>query len=209
MNGHQRLLAAIAAVVIVEGALISGQERRPSPEHLARVTQQRNEEIKAERLLERIGVEPGMMIGEAGAGGGYFTFLLARKVGPQGHVYANDIDSRALEILKGRQSGLGLVNITTVLGESDDPLFPEKNLDMIVMMYAYHEFADKVAWLKKARKYLKPGAPVVILDLVDDQDRVILPEDIDRDARQAGLELTFFEKFVPRLNIFVLKAVQA
>ena len=205
-KNKKRLFVIVAAGIIVGGALVSGQAPPRRREHVARITQMRNEEVQPERLMDKIGVEPGMVIGEAGAGGGYLTFHLARKVGPQGHVYANDIERYALEVLRERQSWEGLTNITTVLGESDDPLFPEKDLDMIVMMYAFHEFADKVAWLKNARKYLKPGAPVVILEHLDDNDRIILAGDVDNEARQAGFEMTLFEKFVPRVNIFVLRA---
>jgi len=208
MTKTKRLLAIMAAGVIAGGCLASGQVPPPrQPEHVARITKMRDQETQPERLLERIGVKPGMMIGEAGAGGGYLTFHLARKVGPQGHVYANDIDGRALEVLRERQAWEDLANITTVLGEANDPLFPAQSLDMIVMIYAYHEFADKVAWLKNARKYLRPGASIAILEHTDDRDRVIPPEEVGQEARQAGLELTLFEEFVPRLNIFILKAL--
>jgi ubiquinone/menaquinone biosynthesis C-methylase UbiE len=207
LNNKKRLFVIVAAGAIAGEVLLSGQVPPRRQEHVARITQTRNEEVQPERLMEKIGVQPGMVIGEAGAGGGYLTFHLARKVGPQGRVYANDIESRALEILSERQSWEGLTNITAVLGESEDPLFPERDLDMIVMMYAYHEFANKVAWLKNARKYLKPGAPVVILEHLDDQDRVILPDDVEDEARQAGFELTLFENFRPTVNIFVLKAL--
>ncbi|MCP4155273.1 MAG: methyltransferase domain-containing protein, partial [bacterium] len=88
---------------------------------------------KPEKVLRIIGVKPGMVIGEPGAGKGYFTFKLARKVGPSGKIYANDIVDSKLDTIKTVAREKGLDNIITIKGKVDDPLFPEGTLDMAFM----------------------------------------------------------------------------
>jgi ubiquinone/menaquinone biosynthesis C-methylase UbiE len=129
----------------------------------------RDSQLMPEALLDSIGVRPGMIIGEAGAGQGYFTFKLANRVGPTGHVYANDIDEGALKVLWNRAQREGIAQITTVKGEVADPLFPVQDLDMVVLVVAFHDFEKPVAWLKKAARYMKSGANLVIIDV--DPDR--------------------------------------
>jgi SAM-dependent methyltransferase len=81
--------------------------------------------------MDSIGVRQGMRVGEAGAGQGYFTFPLARRVGSGGMVFSNDISGESLDVIRERAVREGLKNIRTVVGEVEDPLFPEKNLDLV------------------------------------------------------------------------------
>jgi ubiquinone/menaquinone biosynthesis C-methylase UbiE len=106
-----------------------------------------------------------MVVGEAGAGSGYFTLPMARRVGKAGIVYANDIDRRALASLEAHAKSADLANVRTVIGEVDDPLFPRRDLELIVVVHAFHDFDRPVDWLVNAKKYLRPGAPVAIIDL--------------------------------------------
>jgi ubiquinone/menaquinone biosynthesis C-methylase UbiE len=121
--------------------------------------------LDIESAMDAIGLQPGMVVGEAGAGTGYFTLPMARRVGKAGTVYANDIDRRALASLEAHVKSSGLANVSTVIGEVDDPLFPRRDLDLIVVVHAFHDFDRPVEWLVNARKYLRPGAAVAIIDL--------------------------------------------
>jgi ubiquinone/menaquinone biosynthesis C-methylase UbiE len=120
--------------------------------------------LDVEAAMDTIGLQPGMVVGEAGAGSGYFTLPMARRAGNTGKVYANDIDRRALASLEAHAKGAGLVNIRTVVGEIDDPLFPQRDLDLIVLVHAFHDFDRPVEWLVNAKKYLRRGAAVAIID---------------------------------------------
>jgi len=80
--------------------------------------------LDVEAAMDAIGLQPGMVVGEAGAGDGYFTLPMAKRVGKAGAVYANDISRRALSSLEARARDDGLANVRTVVGEVDDPLFP-------------------------------------------------------------------------------------
>jgi ubiquinone/menaquinone biosynthesis C-methylase UbiE len=153
--------------------------------------------------MDIVGVKPGMIIGEAGAGDGYLSFHLSRRVGERGRVYANDISRRELQRLNDRCEREGVTNITTVIGETADPLYPVNDLDMIVMIYAFHDFTEKTEWLRNAKKYIKPTAAVVIFDGQDSHTN-LSKENVASMADNAGYELTHFERFHSGLYIYIL-----
>ena len=172
-----------------------------------------------DKVMAAIGVKPGMVIGEVGAGRGRYTVYLARKVGSSGKIMANDIDKEGLDYLEARCKRLGFGNVETILGKEDDPLLPENSLDMAIMVWVYHMLDKPDELLKKLRPSLKPGALLVILDPMDDEideefhiDRskpgVTIPtikERIEMSARESGFELIRIETFLPKDYIFILK----
>jgi ubiquinone/menaquinone biosynthesis C-methylase UbiE len=117
-----------------------------------------------EKVMDALGIKPGMVIGEAGVGSGYFTFKLSKRVGPGGKIYANEIAGRHLKTIERRCRREGIHNIETILGTETDPLFPDGELDMVIMVYVFHHLSRPKAFLKSIKPDLKPGAPVVILE---------------------------------------------
>jgi ubiquinone/menaquinone biosynthesis C-methylase UbiE len=117
-----------------------------------------------DRIMDAIGLRPGMTVGEAGAWYGYYTFHLSRRVGPAGQVYANDINPDALRTIQDRCAAGKITNIKTVLGVADDPRYPRSDLDLILVGDCLHMFEKPVEWMANARKYLKPGGRLVIVD---------------------------------------------
>ena len=163
-----------------------------------------------EKVMDVIGVKAGMTIGEVGAGNGYFTFKLAGRVGPSGLVYANDIDANALRNLAAGAEQRKIGNIVTVKGEVDDPLFPPGVMDLVIMVYVFHEVAQPVKLLQNIKASLKPNAAVVILD--QDPDKVrsssghFFPKDkILKLVSEAGFEVVGIETFLPRDNFYILR----
>ena len=123
-----------------------------------------NERQPPGKVMDAIGLKPGMIVGEVGAGRGRYTIHLAARVGPTGHVYANDIDKDGLAVIRERCRKDGLGNVETILGRIDDPLFPKASLDLVFMVYSYHHLAQPVNMLKAIAPSLKPGATVVVID---------------------------------------------
>jgi SAM-dependent methyltransferase len=164
-----------------------------------------------EKILPAIGVKPGMVIGEVGAGRGRYTVQLAAAVGPTGKIYAEDIDRGSLDHLGERCANAGIHNVDIILGGVDDPKYPKAALDMVFMILTYHHLAEPVALLKNLIPSLKPGATVVIVDPdpVKDRDRSgresTSKEEIETDAAGAGFVLDRVETFLERDNIFILK----
>ncbi len=149
--------------------------------------------LDLDRAMDAIGVAPGMVVGEAGAGDGYFTLPMARRVGTEGVVVANDISRKSLRTLEQRSKEQGLSNIQTVVGESADPLFPRRDLQLVVLVHAFHEFDRPVEWLVNLKKYLRPGASLAIIDRDPDRGASshFWPKDrILRHANEAGYELS-------------------
>jgi SAM-dependent methyltransferase len=164
-----------------------------------------------DKVMDAIGVKPGMVIGEVGAGRGRYTVQLAARVGSAGKIYANDIDRPSLDYLRDRCRRAGLENVEAILGRVDDPLFPKASLDMAFMILTYHHLAEPVALLRNLIPSLKPAATVVIVDPdpVKDKDGAAREstseETMRREAGEAGFEVVRIETFLEKDNIFILR----
>ncbi|MFC2161959.1 methyltransferase domain-containing protein [Acidobacteriota bacterium] len=163
-----------------------------------------------EKVMDASGIKAGMIIGEVGAGRGRFTMHLARRVGTEGKILANDIDSESLAFLKDRCLKAGITNVETILGEVDDPYFPEQALDMVFMVWTYHFFEKPITMLKKLRPTLKPGGKIVLVEPdpirgPGGAEHGISPERMHREAEEAGFEVVRIDDFLPQDLIFVLK----
>jgi SAM-dependent methyltransferase len=166
-------------------------------------------DLDIERAMDAAGVVPGMIVGEAGAGDGYFTLPMARRVGPSGAVYANDISMRVLDSLAANADRERLPNIHTVKGAVDDPLFPRQDLELVVVVHAFHDFSRPVEWLVNAKRYLRPGGAVAIIDIDPGQgrrDNHFWPRERVLDyAASAGYEKTRLVDDISKHLVIVLK----
>jgi ubiquinone/menaquinone biosynthesis C-methylase UbiE len=161
-----------------------------------------------EKIMDAIGIKSGMTIGEAGAGEGYFTFRLSNRVGEKGKIYANDINGDALEKIEKRCAEDSISNIVTILGEVADPLFPAGELDMVVMMRAFHDFEKPIEWMKNVVASLKPKGRLVIIDLDPDKakygwDHFMSKEELLATMERTDFDLVQIETFLERDNIYI------
>jgi ubiquinone/menaquinone biosynthesis C-methylase UbiE len=197
----------IFAAVFMAGCTAAGTSQQQSLEEWESQTFERQ---PPEQVMDAAGIEPGMVVGEVGAGRGRFTLHLARRVGPEGRILANDIDAESLELLRERCADANLSNVEIILGEVDDPLFPEATLDMAFMVATYHWFDQPVAMLKNILTALKPGATVFLVEPdpvrgPGGTDHGVSAERMRREAAEAGFELVRTETFLPEDLIFVLR----
>lgn len=125
----------------------------------------RDAEFDEARALDVAGVKPGMTVGEVGAGNGYFTLKIARRVGPSGKVYANDIVEDFLAEIRHRATELKLLNIETVLGTATDPRLPADKLDIVFLVNSLHDMDKPVEVLDNIAASLKPGAKVIVVEV--------------------------------------------
>jgi ubiquinone/menaquinone biosynthesis C-methylase UbiE len=161
-----------------------------------------------DKIMDAIGVVEGMRIGEAGAGSGYMTFPLAERVGEGGLVFANDISRSALATIERRAASEGVANIETVMGKVDDPLFPEQDLDMVIMVYVLHYMEKPLDFVENLPRYLKPGAPLVIIERDTHHERAHYPSYMTRREILETMGRTTFvlertETFLPRDTIYI------
>jgi predicted methyltransferase len=116
-----------------------------------------------ERVMQTLAIAPGQSIADLGAGGGYFTFHLADAVGPDGRVYALDVDAGMNERLEGIARERGASNVSVVLADFDDPKIPQP-VDLIFTSNTYHHIEDRVAYFERAARYLRPSGRIAILE---------------------------------------------
>ena len=125
---------------------------------------QREARLQPERILTLLGVKAGSSVADIGAGGGWMTVRAARQVGPEGVVFAEDINPEAIKTIRERAEREHLPQVRTVLGEPDDPKLPPNSVDAVVILDAYHEIAHANLLLHNLISALRPGAKLGIID---------------------------------------------
>jgi SAM-dependent methyltransferase len=120
---------------------------------------------EAERVMSLLGVKEGMHVADIGAGSGYYTVRLSRRVGPAGRVIGQDIVPEYLEGLRRRVRKEGLPNVTLGLGDPHDPRLPPTSLDLALLVHMYHEVEQPYGLLYNLYPALRPGARVAVIDL--------------------------------------------
>jgi ubiquinone/menaquinone biosynthesis C-methylase UbiE len=128
------------------------------------VRPERVEEEHPDEALDLIGIPKGAVVADVGAGVGYYSAKLAKRVGPEGKVYANDIQIEMVERLKKNLSQQNIGNVVPVLGAEDDPRLPKDAMDLVLLVDVYHEFSKPVAMIDHIRDSLKPGGRLVLLE---------------------------------------------
>jgi arsenite methyltransferase len=118
---------------------------------------------KPKEVIEKLGITPGSRVADLGAGGGYFTWYLARAVGPQGTVYAVEIDETGLGIIKKEMDARGINNVVPIHAEASDAKLPEP-VDLIFTCDTYHHMSDRITYFRSLARYLKGDGQVAILD---------------------------------------------
>ena len=138
----------------VMGHLGAGWLERPEREREERTT----------LLLSMLGLRPGMIVADIGAGSGYFTRRLASLVGPTGRVIATDIQPEMLEILARGLETENIENVEMVLGRVDDSGLGDERVDLILLVDVYHEFDHPWEMARSMRRALRPGGRVALVE---------------------------------------------
>jgi predicted methyltransferase len=99
-----------------------------------------------ERVLEALELVQGQAVADLGAGGGYFTYRLARTVGAEGRVFAVDTDGDMRLRIRGQAARKGYGNIVTVAADDVDPGLPEP-VDLVVVVDTFHHLPDQTGGL--------------------------------------------------------------
>ncbi len=153
--------------------------------------------------MDALGIGEGSVVADLGAGSGWFTIRLARRVGPNGRVYAEDIQRLMLQAIERRVHGMGLLNVKTWLGTPLDPGLPPRAMDAVLIVGVYNELEEPVMLLRNLATSLKPAGVVGIVDFTTDgggpgppMDERVDPERVIRNAQSAGLTLTKRESFL-------------
>lgn len=163
---------------------------------------------KPDQIMDALGIADASRVADIGAGGGYFTVRLSRRVGPHGVVWAEDVQPAMLEAIRRRVAkdvSKDINNVRTQQGTSTDPMLPADSVDAAIILETYQEiqYGNPVLFLQNLRKALRPGGRVGIIDYLKggggpgpDGGRPD-PEAIIAVAERAGLRLLKRETFLP------------
>ena len=126
---------------------------------------EREEEERTDLLVEALALKPGEVVADIGAGSGYFSWRMARKVGDKGKVYAVEIQQEMLDILmvNMRKRRVGDI-VQPVLGTVQDPKLPAAAVDTILLVDVYHEFDYPYEMTRAMINALKPGGRLVLVE---------------------------------------------
>ena len=196
-------IALVAAASLAPAQDRAGHGRLFPPEDLGALEgPDRDAWQKPEQVMDALGIADGARVADLGAGGGWFTIRLARRVGPNGVVYAEDIQPQMLESIKRRVEREQLRNVHSVLGQPEDPNLPD-GLDAVLIVDTFNAFEQPVVVLRHVRESLRAGGRVGIIEYKKDghgpgprmEDRVD-PDVVVEAARAAGLRLAKREDFL-------------
>src|SRR5262249_36023488 len=116
------------------------------------------------KVMEDLSIRAGSTVADVGAGGTYFSFRLAARVGPKGKVYAQDMDEKALAQIRESSRKENITQIETIQGAQEDPKLPESSLDAILVVDSYHHFTHADAMMAGLHRALKPGGRLGVID---------------------------------------------
>ncbi len=125
---------------------------------------EREQEEQPEKMLDALKFTSGMVVADIGAGSGYLSFRIAKRVGPKGKVLAVEIQQEMLDIINKKMHEHNTKNVQTVLGTIKDPKLPPNSVDLIIMVDVYHEFDYPWEMTTNMVKGLKPGGRLVFVE---------------------------------------------
>jgi len=173
---------------------------------------EREEEEKPDLAIQSLKLKPGDVVGDIGAGSGYFTRRMARLVEPKGAVYAVDIQTEMLDLLTNRMAELGITNVRPVLGTITDPRLQINSVDLVLMVDVYHEFSHPYEMMEAICRGLKPGGRVVFVEFRGEDPTVPIKRVHKMTEAQVRKEMSvqpleWFEtiKVLPRQHIIVFR----
>lgn len=141
-------------------------------------------ERRPDKVVEALGIKPGSVVADVGAGSGLLTVHLARAVAPNGKVVATDVDGTVLGLLAQRLKAAKLSDVVeTRVVAADTPGLEPATYDAILLAEVDHYFTDPAAWLSEAATALKPGGRIVISNRIYHRAQSMAA------AKKAGLEL--------------------
>jgi predicted methyltransferase len=212
----RRFLAAgaLVAVALAAQTLSAQHARLFPPEDLGLLEgPDRDAYQRPDQIMDALLIGDGSTVADLGAGGGWFTVRLARRVGPKGKVYAEDVQQPMIQAIERRVAREELKNVITLLGTQTDAKLPAGSLDAVLIVDAFHEWEQPVTLLRNIAKSLKPslaregglvqGGVIGIINYKKDgggpgppMEERVDPEKVIQDALAAGLVLLKRENFL-------------
>ncbi len=150
---------------------------------------EREEEEQPEKMLDALKIKEGETVADIGAGAGYTSLRLSRRVGPEGTVLATDVQPQMLAMLTANAKKAGVKNIKAIRSTQTDTKLPDGKVDLALMVDVYHEASDPEALLQGLRKALKPGGRLVLVEFRGEDPEVPIKPEHKMTLEQVRLEI--------------------
>jgi ubiquinone/menaquinone biosynthesis C-methylase UbiE len=149
----------------------------------------RIEEEQPEAMLDALDIPPGATVADVGAGAGYHSIRMARRVGPKGVVLASDLQPEMLKMLQTNAREARVTNIKPIRATQQDTKLPDAAVDLILMVDVYHECSDPETTLQGLLKALKPQGRLVLVEFRGEDDNVPIKPEHKMTLKQVRLEV--------------------
>jgi SAM-dependent methyltransferase len=170
----------------------------------------REQREQPERVLDALRLDPRDTVADVGAGTGYFTVRLARRVA---RVLATDVQPEMLEMLADRVATLGLTNVELHRATERDAALPAGCCDLVLLVDVYHELSDPPAVMAGVRRALTGRGRLVLVEYRGEDPAVaILPEHkmtlarIQQELGALGFRFVESLEFLPDQRIVIFSA---
>ncbi|MEZ5355705.1 MAG: class I SAM-dependent methyltransferase [Bryobacteraceae bacterium] len=217
-----RLLWIFAAIFILLPPLDAQQVHPVSGRRIAPVMgvggapwlvrPEREAEENPTRSLELLNLEPGMMVGDVGAGVGYWSLRIAERIQPGGKVFASDLQPEMLRLLRERMRKSGIANIEPLPATVTDAGLPAGRLDLVILVDVYHEFSEPEKMLASIARSLKPDGRLVLLEYRKEDPDIPIREEhkmsvatVRQELEAAGYRFASVTSDLPWQHLFVFK----
>ena len=204
--------------ILISPAIITRAAATALTVGLAGVAAAQDNATDAKRLVEVLGVHPGSVLADIGAGDAQLTIPMAAEVGPSGRIYATDLGGEPLERLRQAITKAGATNVEIVEGHPLRTNLPPACCDGIFIRYVYHHFADPSAMNASLLQSLKPGGRLAIIEFAPNGPEAESPADraggkthgvaaetAARELERAGFERVMVEHEHDRTILVVLR----
>ena len=128
----------------------------------------------AKELVERSGIQSGMEVAEVGCGSGAYTLHVAEKIGPEGKVYAIDIQQKMLDQLQNKMDKHKVKNIEPIKANAYELPFTDSSLDLVYLVTVLQEIPNRSQALAEIRRVLRPGGIIAVSEFLPDPDYPLL-----------------------------------
>lgn len=169
----------------------------------------REQEERTDRLLNQLNLRRNDVVVDLGAGTGYFSFPIAKKL-PQGKVLAVDIQPEMLSMIEQRKIRQGINNIDTLLASVTNPNIPAASADVVLLVDAYHEFSHPREVMEGVVEGLKPGGQVVLVEYRGEDSKVpikrlhkMTQQQAKTEMHAVGLQWLRTDTYLPQQHVMI------
>ncbi len=175
------------------------------------IAPEREEQLHPHELLRSFGLRKGDIVADIGCGPGFFTIPAAEIVGPDGKVYAADVQSEMIAAIMMRVADLDIHHVEILKTSETDVALPENGVHLVWLAFVLHEMDQRAVYLYRLRRSLRPDGRIVILewekkptDVGPPTNDRLTPEDVLSDAKAAGFKVVEQRQITPDQYAFVL-----